>query len=110
MVHKNYKWNISEEEGRDIVYNNIETLLNERSNKTIEIEELIFLLNNRTKNIDIRNNNKKKNLSNFIKVICGGMINFLDDYSIFMLNINEKKTFVKLNQIETNDWIFVDGE
>ena len=110
MVHKNYKWNISEEEGRDIVYNNIETLLNERSNKTIEIEELIFLLNNRTKNIDIRNNNKKKNLSNFIKVICGGMVNFLDDYSMFMLDINEKHTFVKLNQIETNDWIFVEDE
>jgi hypothetical protein len=110
MIHKNYKWNISEEEGRDIVYNNIEILLNERSNKTIEIEELIFLLNNRTKNIDIRNNNKKKNLSNFIKVICGGMINFLDDYSMFMLDINEKHTFVKLNQIETNDWIFVEDE
>ena len=110
MVHKNYKWNISEEKGRDIVYNNVETLLNERSNKTIEIEELVFLLNNRTKNIDIRNNNKKKNLSNFIKVICGGMINFLDDYSIFMLDINEKHTFVKLNQIETNDWIFVEDE
>lgn len=110
MVHKNYKWNISEEEGRDIVYNNIETLLNERSNKTIEIEELIFLLNNRTKNIDIRNNNKKKNLSNFIKVICGGMVNFLDDYSMFMLDINEKHTYVKLNQIETNDWIFVEDE
>ena len=110
MVHKNYKWNISEEEGREIVYNNIEILLNERSNKTIEIEELIFLLNNRTKYIDIRNNNKKKNLSNFIKVICGGMINFLDDYSIFMLDINEKHTFVKLNQIETNDWIFVEDD
>jgi len=110
MVHKNYKWNISEEEGREIVYNNIEILLNERSNKTIEIEELISLLNNRTKYIDIRNNNKKKNLSNFIKVICGGMINFLDDYSIFMLDINEKHTFVKLNQIETNDWIFVEDD
>ena len=110
MVHKNYKWNVSEEEGRDIVYNNVEALLNERSNKTIEIEELVFLLNNRTKNMDIRNNNKKKNLSNFIKVICGGMINFIDDYSIFILDINEKNTFVKLNQIETNDWIFVEEE
>ena len=110
MVHKNYKWNISEEEGRSIIYNNIEILLNERSNKTIEIEELIFLLNSRTKYMDIRNNNKKKNISNFIKVICGGMINFIDDYSIFMLDINEKNTFVKLNQIETNDWIFVEDE
>lgn len=110
MVHKNYKWNVSEEEGREIVYNNIEALLNERSNKTIEIEELVFLLNNRTKNMDIRNNNKKKNISNFIKIICGGIINFIDDYSIFMLDINKKHTFVKLNQMETNDWIFVEEE
>lgn len=110
MVHKNYKWNISEEEGRDIVYNLVETILNERSNKMIEIEELVFLINNRTKTMNITNNNKKKNLSNFIKVICGGMINFIDDYSLFLIDINEKHTYVKLNQIETNEWIFVDDE
>ena len=38
-------------------------------NKKIEIEELTFLLNNRTKTIDITNNSKKKNISNFIKTV-----------------------------------------
>jgi len=108
MVHKNYKWNISEEEGRDIIYNIVETLLNERSNKTIEVNELVYLLNNRTKDMDIRNNNKKKNISNFIKTICGGIIKFIDDYDHFLLVINENYTHVKLNQIEINEWIFVE--
>lgn len=110
MVHKNYKWNVSEEEGRDIVYNNVEALLKERGNNTIEIEELIFLLNSRTKTMNITNNNKKKNISNYIKVIFGGMIHFIDDYDYFMIFNDEKKTYVKLNDIEMSDWIFVEDE
>ena len=110
MVHKNYKWNVSEEEGRDIVYNNVEALLKERGNNTIEIVELIFLLNSRTKTMNITNNNKKKNISNYIKVIFGGMIHFIDDYDYFMIFNDEKKTYVKLNDIEMSDWIFVEDE
>ena len=110
MGHKNYKWNISEEKGRNIVHNLIEKLLKERSDKKIEIEELVFLLNNRTKNMNITNNNKKKNICNFIKNVYGGITNFIDNYDLFLLDMNEKNTFVRLNELELNEWIIIEDD
>jgi hypothetical protein len=110
MVHKNYKWNISEEKGRNMTYNLIETILKEKKDNTIDIDELTFLLNNRTKSITITNNNKTKNLTNYMKVVFGGMINFIDDYDIFLLQKKESGTFIKLNNIGMSDWIFVDDD
>ena len=110
MVHKNYKWNISEEKGRNIIHNLIETLLKEKSDKKIEIEELNFLLNIRTKNMNITNNNKKKNICNFIKIVYGGLSNFIDNYDLFLLVINGKNTYVQLNELELNEWIIIDED
>ena len=83
MVHKNYKWNISEEKGRNMTYNLVEDILKEKTDNTIDIDELTFLLNNRTKDVNIINNNKKKNLTNYIKVVFGGIVHFLDDFENF---------------------------
>ena len=69
MVHKNYKWNISKERGSNIIYNTIDNILLEKTNHSIDYDELIFLLNNRTKHIQFINNNKRKNIHNFIKNI-----------------------------------------
>lgn len=110
MVHKNYKWNISEEKGRKTVYNLIEKMLKERKDQTIDIDEISFLLNNRTKNMNITNNNKKKNLTNYIKVVFGGLIHFIDDYDTFLLQRKDDDVFIKLNTIEMSDWIFVDDD
>ena len=76
MVHKNYKWNISKEKGTNLIFNTIKTILEEKNKNSIDLDELIFLVNNRTKHITFTNNNKKKNISNFIKNVFGGMINF----------------------------------
>ena len=46
MVHKNYKWNISKEEGSILLSNTIEGLLRERNDLQIEVDELILLINN----------------------------------------------------------------
>ena len=62
MVHKNYKWNITEKEGQILVYNTIREILKEKESKSIELNELNLLLNNRTKSIEIKNNNKKKKI------------------------------------------------
>ena len=86
MVHKNYKWNISKEKGSNLIYNLIDQILLEKIDNSIEIEELLFLLNNRTKNIDFLNNNKKKNINNFIKNVFGSLTNFVDTYDHFVIN------------------------
>ena len=111
MVHKNYKWNLSKEKGSKVIFNMIETILNERKNYSIHIDELNFLLNNRTKNTNIMNNNKKKTIQNFIKVVYGGLINFIDDYEEFMLKQGKDGYTVQLNdlRIDKNEWYFVEN-
>ena len=109
MVHKNYKWNISEEKIRKIIFNLINNILTERKNKEIEYDELYFLLNNRTKTMNLTNNNKKKPITNYIKNVFGSLVNFIDDYENFMLVNKQKNVFVKLNCIDLSDWIILYG-
>ena len=109
MVHKNYKWNLSKQKGRKLIFNIISDILKERKNQCIHIDELGILLNNRTKKQEFLNNNKKKNIHNFIKTVYGGLVQFLDDYDEFMLRLTSDGYIVELNNIETNEWIFVDN-
>jgi hypothetical protein len=108
MVHKNYKWNISKEKGQKIVFNLIEKILKEKKDQIIDLDELTFLLNNRTKNMTITNNNKKKNIGNFIKNVFGGIINFVDDYENFLIERRNDDIIIKLNKLEIEDWVFIE--
>tara|TARA_B100000686_G_C16795254_1_gene981793 strand:+ start:1681 stop:2013 length:333 start_codon:yes stop_codon:yes gene_type:complete len=109
MVHKNYKWNISKEKGGRMVFNTIECILKERKDNSIHIDELYFLISNRTKHTTITNNNKKKNIHNFIKVVYGGLVHFLDNYDDFMLRRVNDGYIVELNNRVINDWILVEN-
>ena len=110
MVHKNYKWNITEEEGKSLIYNTIMGILKERENKCIELNELNLLLNNRTKSIDIKNNNKKKNLTNFIKNNYDSIIYFIEKYDNISHFKKENNIYFKLNPTYENEWIFVEND
>ena len=110
MVHKNYKWNLSKEEGIELVYTMMEKIIKEKKDNSIEINELIFLLNIRSKGLNIRNNNKQKNLSNFIKVVFGGVIKFIDDYDNFLLQKINGDTYIRVNQLDASDWVFVEND
>ena len=108
MVHKNYKWNISVEEGKKIAFDSIKEILKEKKENHIQINELIFLLNNRTKNIKLFNNHKKKNITNFIKNNLQGIKSFIQTYDEFLLIEENNETIIKLNNVNLyNDWIFV---
>lgn len=113
MVHTNYKWNISKEEGSKILDDKIREILIERNDR-IEISELNFAIQNRTKDIIIMNNKKKKNLINFIKVVLGGLKYYVEENKDFYFLTNEnKKTYIELNvinSIKLNDWVFVDDD
>lgn len=113
MVHKNYKWNISKEEGSKILDDKIREILIERNDR-IEISELNFAIQNRTKDIIIMNNKKKKNLINFIKVVLGGLKYYVEENKDFyFLTSENKKTYIELNvinSIKLNDWVFVDDD
>lgn len=113
MVHKNYKWNISKEEGSKLLDDKIREILVERNDR-IEISELNFAIQNRTKDIIVMNNKKKKNLINFIKVVLGGLKYYLEENKEnYFLTTENKKTYIELsviNSIKLNDWVFVDDD
>ena len=54
-MRRNYKWNISKEEGIQIINDKIKEILLDSNNK-MELSELNFAIQNRTKNIIIMNN------------------------------------------------------
>ena len=47
MPRKNYKWNISMDEGRKFLLDVIKGVLQEQKNETMEINELLLLIQNR---------------------------------------------------------------
>tara|TARA_B100001750_G_C15427653_1_gene556424 strand:- start:584 stop:934 length:351 start_codon:yes stop_codon:yes gene_type:complete len=116
MVRKNYKWNISKEEGEKLISDKINEILSDKGE--MEISELNFFIQTRSRDITIENNKKKKNLTNFIRNVFGGLRNFLESkkkYKItnigtkIMVDIKKEKgeDIYFLNDY-LNDWIIVD--
>ena len=78
----NYKWNISLERGIEIAHTLVIEILSE-SLKPKPLNELVFLLNSRSKGYKIHNNKKHNCFTKYLKVRHGGVVNFLDDYNIY---------------------------
>ena len=104
MVHINYKWNISKEKGKSLMIDTIQSILLEKKNQSIELNELLFLINHRTKHIIIKNKQKQKNLINFIKNNFKGIEAFIKNETSFIF----KNNIISLeNYNHFNDWIFI---
>tara|TARA_Y100000814_G_C12107185_1_gene325828 strand:- start:11 stop:361 length:351 start_codon:yes stop_codon:yes gene_type:complete len=114
MVHKNYKWNISKERGEETLDRTITAILKGNIDNIIEMDELSFLINNRTKDLIIKNHNKKKNMMNFVKNVIGGLIIFIENNDKYILEKKGCNMYIKLknphSEINLCDWIFVDDE
>lgn len=111
MPRKNYKWNISIEQGRKYLLEIIKGILQEQKNETMEMNELLLLIQNRSKHLTITNNQKKKSLLNFMNSNFGGIIPFIDDYSC--LAVFENKDNPRIKYIDSNypmfdEWICVE--
>lgn len=112
MVRNKYKWNISKEKGEKILCKTIYDILKDNKDYKIDYDELIFALNNRTKDVNIKNNNKKKNLNNFVKNVLGGLIYYIEYSDDFEINKNNGLMYVQLSEgytIEYSDWIFIEN-
>ena len=113
MVRKNYKWNISIEEGKKIVDEKINSILRETGK--IEISELNFLILSRSRDITIENNKKKKNLQNFIRNVLGGLRNYLEMDKKYDVTQKGIEVFVDIKKDPEgediyflNDWVIVE--
>ena len=113
MVHKNYKWNISKEKGEKILRETMKEILMGSRNLTTEYDELSFALNHRTKDIIITNNNKSKNISNFIKNVLGGLTYYIEKNEDFLIFKDNGKTYVRLTydpEKDYSEWVLVDDD
>ena len=123
MVQKNNKWNISKEKGEEYAHRYIIEILKDSKNNTLGLSELIILLNQRTKHINLSMHKKKKPISVYLKHVYGSFINFLDIYSFYGIIENGADIKVILFDSELNsnlldpkiinehkEWILVDDD
>jgi len=102
MVQKNGKWNISKEKVEEYIHRYIIEILKDSKNNTLGLSELIILLNQRTKHINLSMHKKKKPISVYIKHVYGSFINFLDIYSFYGIIENGADIKVILFDSELN--------
>lgn len=111
MARKNYKWNISLKEGQNITLSIIKGILTEKKNETMEINELLLLIANRSKHLVITNNQKKKSLVNFINTNYGSLIRFADEFTCLAVFDDSKGKRIKFLDESfplLNEWIYVE--
>jgi len=110
MVHTNYKWNLSKKKGEQMIQNEITAILNEKLNHLSDIDEVLLILTNRTKDIVIKNKNKRKNINNYINNVFGGLINYLEQSDHFQLMNQKDKLLLtfKNDRPDFKEWIIVD--
>ena len=108
--NRDFKWNISQSEGKKLAYDSIKQILIESKNNLLELNELIVLINQRTKHLVIKNYTKRRNLINYLKINYGGIIKFLDDYDIFCIIKKKNKMYVKLIDDFLDEWVLIDDD
>ena len=111
MVHGSIKWNISDERGLDLIHQYLIQILREQPKNFLSLDELVFLLNNRTKCHKIHNHKKHNCLTKYIKIKYGGIVKFLDKHDLYGIRIKDNKAYVYLIDPDVinfyNDWVFV---
>lgn len=100
---KNYKWNITLEDGSIIAYTNILDILLNCTNFKIQINLLIQKLLDKTNHIVIKNYKKKKNIINFIRINYGSIQKFINKYPY--LSINNKYVFY--SDPDLKEWEYI---
>ena len=111
---RNYKWNISLEKGKLIAIKSINEIIKEH-NYLIDFNKLILLLNQRTKHLNIKNNNVKRTITNFLKSNYKGTLHFIESLDDIFIHKRDNKIFISYNDKnklfhEYDEWLFINEE
>ena len=90
MVRNSFHWNITKEKGYELIHTTIVEILREQPKKCIPLNQLVSLINERTKYLKIHSSRKYNTLSKYIKINYKGIIQFLDDYTMYGIDRNNK--------------------
>ena len=119
MVHSNMKWNISNKRGSELIHRTIINILQMKPDKKIQLQDLVLLMNQQTKDIRFHKLEKYNVFSKYIKGKFGGLTHFLDTHNLYELQNCKGIQWVILKDQETDyqyieqktligmDWVFV---
>ena len=111
---RNYKWNISLEKGKLSAHETIIEIIKE-NNDLIDLNKLILLLNQRTKHLNLKNNNVKRTITNFLKSNYKGILNFMESLDDIFIHKRDNKILISYNDKnelfhEFDEWLFINEE
>ena len=84
-IKKNHKGKNSLEKGKLIAHETIIEIIKE-NNDLIDLNKLILLLNQRTKNLNLKNNNVKRTITNFLKSNYKGSLHFMEFHACLYIS------------------------
>ena len=124
MVQNNIKWNLTSEKCFEIIHLTLIDILTESKDCTKNINDLILMLNSRTKIYKLHNSRKFNSFSKYLKIEYNGFLNFIEDYNFYDVIKTDKDISIKLykNLVNLDDlklsgkrltkdseWIFIDN-
>ena len=101
----NIIWNLNPEKCFEIIQLTLIDILTESKDKTRDINDLIRLLNIRTKIYKLHDYRKYNSFSKYIKLEYDGFLNFIESYNFYGILKTNKNISIKLykNLVDLND-------
>ena len=123
MVQTNIKWNLTHEKCFEIIHLTLIDILSESKDNIRNINDLILMLNSRTRVYKLHNCRKYNSFSKYLKIEYDGFLNFIESYNFYGVVKTYKDIIIKLykNLVNLDDlkytgkrltkdseWIFID--
>lgn len=98
-------WNLSLEKSFEIIQYTLIDILSENKTKSLNIDKLVELLNQRTKIYKLHNSRKYNSFSKYLKIEYNGILNFLENYNFYGVVKTNNEIIIKLysNLVDLND-------
>ena len=122
MVQNLIQWNLSEDKCFEIINLTLIDILSESPNQTLSLNQLVKLLNSRTRIYKLSNHKKYNSFSKYLKLKHKGILNFIEEYNFYSVDKSEKniqvklyKNLVNLNSLERRitkdyEWEFINED
>ena len=98
-------WNLSLEKCFEIIQYTLIDILSESKTKSLNIDKLVELLNQRTKIYKLHNLKKYNSFSKYLKIEYNGILNFIENYNFYGVVKTKNEIIIKLysNLVDLND-------
>ena len=105
MVQNNIEWNLTSDKCLEIIHLTLIDILTESKEYIKNIDDLIRMLNSRTKVYKLHNSRKYNSFSKYLKLEHDGFLNFIESYNFYGVVKTDKNISIKLykNLVDLDD-------